>query len=61
MIFHCACACVRAVAATELKLLCSSRSRSHSKGWVCGRSLAGIVSSNPAGARKPVSVSVVCC
>jgi hypothetical protein len=33
-----------------------------SKAWVCGRSLAGIVGSNPAGAWKSLSlVSVVCC
>jgi hypothetical protein len=31
-----------------------------SKAWVCGRSLAGIVGSNPAGACLFV-VSVVCC
>ena len=31
-----------------------------SKAWVCGRSLAGIVDSNPAGACLSV-VSVVCC
>ena len=33
-----------------------------SKAWVCGRSLAGIAGSNPAGGRGYVSlVSVVCC
>jgi hypothetical protein len=31
-----------------------------SKAWVCGRSLAGIVGSNPAGNMECV-VSVVCC
>jgi hypothetical protein len=32
------------------------------KAWVCGRSLAGIVGSNPAGGNGRLSlVSVVCC
>ena len=32
-----------------------------SKAWVCGRSLAGIVGSNPAGGMGVSLVSVVCC
>jgi len=32
-----------------------------SKAWVCGRSLAGIVRSNPAGGVDVYLVSVVCC
>jgi hypothetical protein len=33
-----------------------------SKAWDCGRSLAGIVGSNPAGGHECLSlVSVVCC
>jgi hypothetical protein len=33
-----------------------------SKAWVCGRSLAGIVGSNPTGVHGCLSlVSVVCC
>ena len=32
-----------------------------SKAWVCGRSLAGIVGSNPAGDMDVPAVSVVCC
>jgi hypothetical protein len=32
-----------------------------SKAWVCGRSLAVIVSSNPAGCMNVCLVSVVCC
>ena len=32
-----------------------------SKTWVCGRSLAGIVGSNPAGGMDMSLVSVVCC
>jgi hypothetical protein len=32
-----------------------------SKAWVCGRSLAGIVGSNPVGAMDVSLVRVVCC
>ena len=32
-----------------------------SKAWVCGRSLAGIAGSNPAGVMGVSVVSVVCC
>ena len=32
-----------------------------SKAWVCGRSLAGIAGSNPAGGMDMSLVSVVCC
>ena len=32
-----------------------------SKAWVCGRSLAGIVGSNPAGGMGICLVDVVCC
>ena len=32
-----------------------------SKAWVCGRSLAGILVSNPTGTWTLVSVGVVCC
>ena len=32
-----------------------------SKAWVCGRSLAGIVGSNPAGDKDVCLVRVVCC
>jgi hypothetical protein len=32
-----------------------------SKGWVCGRSIAGIVGSNPAGGMDVFLLSVLCC
>jgi hypothetical protein len=51
---HCA---LRAVKPTVLPIPVAARSKS----WVCGRSLAGIVVSNPAGGRRYLSVVIVVC
>ena len=42
----------------DLSLVSPIPVAARSKAWVCGRSLAGIVSSNPVGG---MDVNVVCC
>jgi len=51
------------VVVLRLKILCLPLPvAARSKAWVCGRSLAGIAGSNPAGGIDVLSVvSVVCC